>query len=122
MQEREFFSSENVYVSQTRFVVLGQTYAMSGVTSVKAHMAATSHFWPMSLIIVAFFCFIAGGAGIIFGLLLLMLAGVLWATQKQEHVILLSTSSGEVQALRSQDREFISAVVQALNDCIIARG
>jgi hypothetical protein len=122
MKEREFFSGEDVYVSLTRFVVLGQTYAMSGVTSVKAHTIKPSRFWPVVAVVLAVLCVFAGGKALIFGALLLVLSIMLWFTQRAEYIILLSTSSGEVQALKSQDREYISAVVQALNDCIVARG
>lgn len=121
-QEREFFASEDVYVSLTRFIVFGQTYAMSGVTSVKAHTVTPSRFWPVITFLIALVCFFAGGKGIIFGLTMLALGALLWIAQRPEHMILLSTSSGEVQALQSTDREYISSVVQALNDCIVARG
>lgn len=122
MEEREFFAGEHVYVSLTRFVVFGQTYAMSSVASVKAHTVSPSRVLPVIAILVAFMCVLVGGNGIIYGFLMLAIGGALWALQKPEHVILLSTSSGEVQTLRSQDRQYISAVVQALNDCIVARG
>jgi uncharacterized membrane protein len=91
MQEREFFRGEDVCVSLTRFVVFGQTYAMSGVTSVKAHTIEPSRFWPVMAVVAAIICVIAGGKALIFGVFILVLGGMLWVTQRPEHVILLST-------------------------------
>lgn len=123
MQEHEFFRSENVLVSQTRFVTFGQTYAMSGVTSVKASSVNPSRTGPL----------IIGGLGIIllfsgvtsmliFGAVLLGCAAFIWSVQKPDYFVSLSVASGEVRALNSKDPQFIGDVIQALNECIIARG
>ena len=42
MAEQTFFSSGSVTVTQARFVVDGQTYAMQGVTSVRRELAQPS--------------------------------------------------------------------------------
>lgn len=126
MEEREFFSSEDVYVSLTRFVAFGKTYAMSGVTSVRAaeikpSQAGTIFLSVLGLIFLLIGC--TGSAGLLgLGLLLLILAAIVVAMQKTQYYVCLSTSSGEVQAVKSDSREFIAGIVQALNDCIVARG
>lgn len=126
MEEREFFSSEDVYVSLTRFVAFGKTYAMSGVTSVRAaeikpSQAGTIFLSGLGLIFLLIGC--TGSAGLLgLGLLLLILAAIVVAMQKTQYYVCLSTSSGEVQAVKSDSREFIAGIVQALNDCIVARG
>jgi Family of unknown function (DUF6232) len=122
VQEQEFFSSDNVYVSLTRFVVNGKTYAMSGITSVNATTILPSRFWPVVLGIIGVFALFAGGSGLGVGLFCIALAACLWLTQRPEYIVLLSAASGEAQALRSQDREYVASIVQALNDCIVARG
>lgn len=123
MEEREFFAGENVYVSLTRFVVFGKTYAMSGVTSVKASEVPPSRGGPLFLGLAGLMCFTGDGVSWTgLGIVLLGLAAWVWIMQRPEYFILLSTASGEVQALKSQDRQYISEVVQALNDCIVARG
>lgn len=122
MQEQEFFSSENVYVSLTRFVAFGQTYAMSGVTSVKSSEVAPSRLVPILMGGAALLCCLAGFNGILLGVVLFGLAAWIWGMQKPEYFVMLSVSSGEVRALKSDDRQYISGVVQALNDCIVARG
>ena len=123
MQEHEFFRSENVMVSQTRFVTFGQTYAMSGVTSVKASSVSPSRTGPLIVGGIGMLCLFAGSAGpLIFGAILLAIAALIWASQKPEYFVSLSVASGEVRALKSKDPRFIGDVIQALNECIVARG
>lgn len=122
MEEREFFSGGDVYVSLTRFVVFGKTYAMSGITSVKASTIHPSRFLPTVMGVIGAFSMLAGGGGIVFGFVLLGLAAWIWTMQKPEYIVQLSSSSGEVQALKSADHDYVTSVVQALNDCIVARG
>lgn len=40
MEEKSFYNEGGVSVSNSRFIAGGQTYAMSGVTSVKSFTAA----------------------------------------------------------------------------------
>lgn len=122
MQDQEFFSSDNVYVSLTRFIVSGQTYAMSGVTSVRASEIGPNRFGPALIALIAIACFFIGGDWIYLGALMAGAAIWLWYLQEPEYFVLLRTSSGEVRALKSDDRKFIEDVVQAVNDSIVARG
>jgi hypothetical protein len=123
MQEHEFFRSENVLVSQTRFVTFGQTYAMSGVTSVKASSVSPSRTAPLVIGGIGVLCLFGGSTGVlVFGVALLAIAALIWASQKPEYFVSLSVASGEVRALKSRDPQFVNNVIQALNDCIIARG
>jgi hypothetical protein len=126
MEEQEFFSSENVYISLTRFVAFGKTYAMSGVTSVRAAEIKPSQAGPMFIAALGLLFLVIGcyGNGAFLGLaaLLLILAAILAGMQKPQYYVCLSISSGEVQAVKSESREYIAGIVQALNDCIVARG
>jgi hypothetical protein len=123
MQEQEFFQSANVHVTRSRFVVFGQTYAMSGVTSVKASAVNPSRSAPLLIGGLGLVLLFTGVTSmLIFGAALIGGAALFWASQKPEYFVSLSVASGEVRALRSKDREFIGDVVQALNDCIVARG
>jgi hypothetical protein len=122
MEDREFFNRMNVCVSLTRFVVMGQTYAMSGVTAVKTAEIKPSRILPIFLAIIGAIFLYIGGDAKIFGLGFLALSIWIWEKRKTEFFVLLSTSSGEVKALRSTDKVFISNVTEALNECIVARG
>jgi uncharacterized membrane protein YphA (DoxX/SURF4 family) len=43
-------------------------------------------------------------------------------SKTSDYYVMLTTSSGQVQAVKSKNREYIGNIVQALNDCIVARG
>jgi hypothetical protein len=123
MNEQIFFSSGEVSVSLTRFIVFGQTYAMSGVTSVRTNQVNPSRTLPFLLLLAGIGLMFAGSANAFgFGLVLLLVGGAIWAIQKPQYFVLLSSASGETRALKSKDREYVGSVVQALNDCIVARG
>ena len=127
MAERVFFDEGGVKVTQARFIVPSQTYAMSGVTSVGSLKESPSRRGPIILIIIGFFMavirfsakFAAGG---VIGLLMLA-GGVAWLwLQKATFWVVLHSASGEARALSSKDGAWVLRVVNAINDAIVARG
>jgi hypothetical protein len=92
---------------------------MNGVTSVKRGLKEPPRSLPIALLFI--------GAGIMFvhkglGYLLLAIA-ILWlAMQRDKHTIMLNSASGESQALTSTDKEYIQSIINALNEAIIHRG
>jgi hypothetical protein len=123
MEERVFLDSGNVSISLSRFIVDGQTYAMSGVTSVRTGHAAPSRIGPILLAVFGvLFLFAASALMMVLGTAMVVLAIYVWANQKPTYIVMLSSASGEAKALSSPDRLFIGNVVNALNDCIVARG
>ncbi len=123
MEETTFFNQGNVWVTNARFIVHGQTYAMNGVTAVRHLVTMPSRFWPVCLIILGLL-FLLGGTGgsIVFGLLLIGGGVLWWVKQKPTWTVVLSSASGEHKALASQDQPFIQGVVSALNTAIVHRG
>ena len=123
MDEQIFFNQDGVSVSNARFIVSGQTYAMSAVTSVKQAVRPPSRGGPILLGIVGFLiCFIGTTSAIVVGLFMIICAIALGIKQKPEYIVVLNTSSGESQALKSVDRLYVESVVNALNHSIIHRG
>lgn len=127
MAEKTFFDDGGIKVTQARFIVPGQTYAMSGVTSVATRKITPSKTWPIILTVVGFFVMIGGfsaksvGAGIV-GLLILA-GGIAWLLlQKPTYWVALHSASGEARALGDKNEAHIEAVIKALNDAIVARG
>lgn len=119
MEETVVFEEGNVKVTNTRFIVEGQTYAMNGVTSVKRFEKKPPRIIPVMVGIVG----LAAMAGsIIVGIVILAAAYGIWTIQKEEYSVLLSTSSGAAQALTSKDRAYIERVISSLNEAIINRG
>ncbi len=123
MEERVFFEQGNVKVTNARFVVSSQTYAMNGVTSVKSYVTPPDRKGAIIAVAVGIVLFLAldGGAKL-FGLAVAGIAGWLLTQMKNTHSVFLSSASGEVQALADQDETFISGVIGALNQALVYRG
>ena len=119
MEEKNILSENGVTVTNTRFIVPAQTYAMAGITSVKNFEEPPKRMYPIGCGIVGLL-FLAGVP--VLGVGLIVLAVFWWIYQKTKYHVLLTTAGGEVKALSSQNGPFISKVIQALNDAIVARG
>jgi hypothetical protein len=122
MEEKVFFDQGDVSVSNARFMVYGQTYAMNGVTSVKR---AVKHPFRLGPIVLGFF----GLAHLLISMktlpvvvIILALAAFWWKRQKSEWFVVLNSASGETQALTSKNSSYIDDVISALNNSIIHRG
>lgn len=121
-QEKVFFDEREVKVTNSRFILPGQkTFAMSGVTAVKTSQVNPNRAGPIVLLIIG--ASIGYTKGIDAISVALVVAGLAWFfIQKTIYTIVLTTSSGEQQALQDSDLSWISRVVAALNDSIIHRG
>ena len=122
MEERTFLSEGGVSVTNARFMTPGQTYAMSGVTSVKSARSDPSRKPPIIMGIIGVLALAGGGGITVVGLLLIAGALAMWFLQKPEFHVQLSSASGEDTALTNRDEQFIAKVVGALNDAIVHRG
>jgi hypothetical protein len=159
MQEQILLQENGVTVSQARFVVPGQTFAMQGVSSVSHNVVQPSRKWPIILValgvlvLLISFSILPDIGGIVMLLIGLAAAvlGVVWFRGlKPDHLVVLNAStttstsrtvgaimgtglgvggavtstSGQnfVTALSSKDGEFVTRVVAALNNALVARG
>jgi hypothetical protein len=119
MAETVFLNENNVQVTNARFIVTGQTYAMNGVTSVKSVRENPSRTLPIILGILGLLTL----RSIPFvGILLIGAAVAMFKFKKARHIVVLNTSGGEVKALNSEDVDYIVRIVNALNESIIHRG
>ena len=123
MSETVFFDENNVKVTNARFIANGQTYAMSGVTSVRSTMAPAEIKGYLIGIAVGLLMLIAlDGAAKLIGVVIAGLAGWMLMNAKSTHWVTLVTAAAESRALESKDEGFINKVVEALNDAIVHRG
>jgi hypothetical protein len=123
--ERVFLSEGGVQVSNSRFMVLGQTYAMSGITSVTAlELRPLRKGAIICIALGLLMLFMVGNQsqGVTGGLFFVGIGLLWWALKKNKYSMVLNSASGEVEALTSTDALFISRVVAALNEAIAARG
>lgn len=118
--ETMFMQNETVIVTNTRFIVPGQTYAMAGVTSVRFERIEPKRGLPVVLILIGFLLLFSPEARFI-GVALLLI-GVPWVfLLKSTFAVGLQSASGESRAITSKDSQFISSIVSALNQAIVYR-
>lgn len=122
MEEKTFFNKGNVMVSNSRFVVGGQTYAMSNVTSVKSGEIPGSQTIPILIALSAVLFLGLGTAGMIFSLVILAIAFYARSKVEPTYTVILNTSAGENKALSSPDEGYVNAIIRALNEAIVSRG
>lgn len=119
MEETTFFEHEGVRVTNARFIVDGQTFAMNNITSVKPLEEKPNRFGPGLLIFIGVVSALNGAYG---GLIFAVAGGIWWVKQKTTYHIMLHTSGGETSALKTFQREYLQSVVTALNSAIVHRG
>ncbi|WP_395611028.1 DUF6232 family protein [Pseudomonas sp. B22129] len=122
MDEKVFFNQGDVSVSNSRFIVDGQTYAMSNVTSVKSRVTPPDRGAAIIIAIVGLACLLGRGSVFVAGLIALAIAVLVWRSSKAKYAVVLNTSSGEKQALVSNDKTYITNVITSLNEAIVSRG
>ena len=133
MDEKVFYEKNNIKVTNSRFIVNDQTYALSSVNAVKVSVAnvTTSYALPALLIT-------AGATWLILLMILettnpifyiqsiaLIAVGIYLTAKikdKFEYSVMLTTSSGENAVLKSNEKQDIILVERALNDAIVYRG
>lgn len=119
MDETTFFEHEGVRVTNSRFIVDGQTFAMTNITSVKPLEQKPNRVLPIILIVIG----IIPALNDAYGGLVLTLIGVIWlAMQKTTYHVMLHTAGGETSALKTFQKEYLQRVVTALNNAIVHRG
>jgi hypothetical protein len=132
-EERVFFDDDGTYVSNTKIVIGGTTYATANITSVSKNSTPPSTGCAVALVVL-------GATGVLAGLLLmtdnfsngiapllisLVIAGlgVLWnRSLKADYHVVLRSASGETRGLTSKDQARVDRVVSAIGDAITSRG
>ncbi len=140
-QEIVFFEERGVKVTNIRFILRNQTYAISGINSVGSFEERRLVFefvmvvipclaiLLLSILWVSLVCSLLtlsdGIGGLLFVSIVpvptLMVLKFLVRYLKPTYWIRLDTSGGRVRAFRSSNQDFIQRIVKAVNDAIIAR-
>lgn len=119
-QEVIFLSEDGIRVTNTRFVLPNQTFAMSGITSVQSDQETPSRTGPIIVMFIGLICLINESFGV--GMVFIGVAGLILYGIKTNYHVLLHTASGEAKALSSTNKEWIEKVVHALHESIVHRG
>ncbi len=139
--EETFFQQGDIWVTNTRFIVASQTFAMQGVTSVRSmQLPPKLRMGEVLAVVVGFLLALGGIPACLEGLhgdaialtagIVLVIVGSIAAAgpllqQRRErptYGIVLRTADGEVTAHTSKDRDLIMGIVAGLNKAIVARG
>jgi RNA polymerase subunit RPABC4/transcription elongation factor Spt4 len=117
--EKTFLSTQGATVTNTRIIVPGKTYAMAGITSVRSTVIGAKRGLPILIALAGIFLFFVQQP--VWGLVFLV-GGIAWAfALKDTHAVAINSASGEIQAVVSKDEEYISSIVQAVNEAIVYR-
>lgn len=129
-KEETIYSDNAVVVTNMRVIIGGATYALRNVTSVKMLFTSPRLVKPILLLIVGLMILLAAffpinenapapaGVFVIAGMMIV--SAILWmCSAKTRYHIGLSSASGEVHALTSQNRAYIEQVVLCVNEAIV---
>ena len=122
--EKIFFEYEDVKVTNARFINGANTYAMAGITSIKLREKKPSMADVVICIlisIVLFFNSLGNYQLLVPALLIALLAFYLYKKKQTIYAIILATSGGETEGLLSNQFNYTSQVVAALNEAVIYR-
>ncbi|WP_250490416.1 DUF6232 family protein [Caballeronia sp. INML2] len=123
MDERVFLDENGMRVTNARFITPAQTYAMSGVTSVKREIKPANRVPGFLLAVLGVTIFFLGDGGWkVIGFLLLCAGVAVAVKEKDTHYVVIHSASGESRATQSDDKGAIDRIIAALNESIIARG
>lgn len=132
--EHVFLNENNIYVSNTKVILHGTTYATANITSVAKRMTPAST-GCATLLIVAGALAVLGtvvsfasspATGDLPSILMaagVLIAGIVWLRSlKPTYHVFLASASAERQGLSSQDDALVSRVTTAITDAITHRG
>jgi amino acid permease len=129
MEEKVFFNFDGVTVSNSRFIVRSQTYAMQSVTSVKPGIVEPKRGVAILFMFIGFLLLVGemlalytAGVLLIAGVVAIIIGLIAWVLEKPKYSVILNTSAGEHHALISEKKQDIEHVLQALNQAIVSRG
>jgi len=132
-EERSFLNNGGVYVSNTRVVIHGTTYATANITSVRKHMVPAKSGCAVVMVILGALGAIGGLTTALSGnngdqwtpfimCAILLIAGIVWLRSLHPTYLMLATAGGERQGMQSNDEGVVDRVTAAIADAIVHRG
>lgn len=116
--EQGSYDNNGVKVTNTRFIVDASTYSIRNITSTAAWSRSQKWMLGSILILIGLASFTSS---VPLAAILLMAGALAFYLGRPVYYVRLNTSSGEVQAVKSHDIEYVKQVVQALNEAIISQ-
>ena len=132
--EHVFLSEDNLYVSNTKVILHGTTYATANLTSVQKRFTPASKGCATLLVVIGALMTLVS-LGTVFskdagtGIMMLLIFGGIFAgglawlrSLKPTYHVVLASSSGEREGMSSKDNALVDRVIQAITDAITHRG
>jgi len=129
--EKTLFEKTGVKVTTKRAIIGAKTYAMSDITSVNMKSKAPSPVgfimkmagFPTLVCALVLWSSERGPAYtlLVIFLLLVVVGYFIYRNARTRYAVIIGSSSGESNALQSDDEAFIENVVTAVNDAIVGR-
>jgi Family of unknown function (DUF6232) len=121
--ERTYLQQGRITITNSRFIVGSQTYAMRGVTSVKGIEITPPRTGPVFLLLVGLLLTLVGLGNTVWalaGIGVLAVALAIWwiCKQKSTFAVLLTTAAGELRVFESYSNQEIGNILDALNESI----
>lgn len=125
-QETVFYSDgKGIRVTNSRFIVGQATYTMRNVTSVSKGTDDPNRLWPVLTFLVGLIFLLPAREQLfpyaIYAVVLVGAGVAIWKLQKPTFNVMVSSASGEAEAIASKDQAFIDNILRALNEAIINR-
>lgn len=121
MDEKKFFDHSGIIVTSARFVAPKQTFAMSGITSVKTERSNPAKIFAVAFILLGGIALAAGTLNI-WKVAVPFVIGIGLLFIKPSYHVIVGGASGDTKAFNSKDRSFVDSVVNAVDQAIVARG
>ena len=126
-EETVYYQDEKVRITNSRAVIGDKTFAMANITSVAAEVTRGNYLLPV-LLLPAGLCTASIGllsdeqSIFVVGIIFILAAFAVSGQAKNRYSVTIGSASGESNALTSTDKDYISDIVEAMNEAIIQRG
>jgi hypothetical membrane protein len=133
-EEHVFLQAEGLYVSNTKVILHGTTYATANITSVQKRFTPASKGCAYIFVAVLALATIGSlgnfrsghfGESLLMFLVFagLLAAGIFWLRSlRPTYHVVLASASGERQGMSSKDNELVDRVIGGITDAITHRG
>lgn len=134
-EETIIHQDPHIKITNLRAIIAEKTYSVANITAVEAIEQPPSGAAPGCLMLIGVIALLMSlptlfnnrawdnnYTAIIVGVIFTLAGSILFRNAKPIYILQISTASGEVKALTSQDKNHIHAIAAALNQAIIQRG
>jgi hypothetical protein len=126
--EKTYYSDQQgIRITSTRAIIDNKTYSMANVSSVARGRVPASYGGAIVMMMIGLLLALGGFGGSsielgVTGLLVLVVGIVIAASLKDTWTVRITAASGEMDALRSKNKQYVDTVVNAINEAIVGRG